>query len=84
MLAAAASTGEVGRSILTTPEVPAERLAALRGAFRAMLADPEFRATCEQRKLMIDPATGEELDALARRTLALPAPLLAKIAEMME
>src|SRR5689334_10058642 len=36
VLRAAASTGEVGRSILTTPGVPPERLQALRSAFQAM------------------------------------------------
>ena len=44
VLHAAASTGEFGRSILTTPGVPAERLAALRTAFAAMLTDPNFLA----------------------------------------
>ena len=84
VLRAAASTGEFGRSILTTPDVPTERLGALRKAFQAMLANPEFIAICEQRRLMIDPGTGEELDALARATLQLPPALLAKVAAMME
>ena len=61
-----------------------ERLGALRKAFQAMLANPEFIAICEQRRLMIDPGTGEELDALARATLQLPPALLAKVAAMME
>ena len=59
VLHAAASTGDIGRSILTTPGVPPERLAALRGAFQAMLADPAFLAACEQRHLMVDGAPGE-------------------------
>ena len=54
VLHAAAATGDIGRSILTTPGVPPERLAALRTAFQAMLQDPEFIAACEKRKLMID------------------------------
>jgi tripartite-type tricarboxylate transporter receptor subunit TctC len=60
VLHAAASTGEVGRSILTTPGVPVERLAALRAAFQAMLRDPDFLAACEKRNLMVDVAAGEE------------------------
>src|SRR5262245_59342062 len=36
VLHAAASTGEIGRSILTTPGLPPERLHALRTAFRAL------------------------------------------------
>jgi tripartite-type tricarboxylate transporter receptor subunit TctC len=84
ILRAAASTGEFGRSILTTPGVPPERLAALRTAFAAMLKDPEFLAAAEKRKMMIDPATGEELDALVRETLKLPPEVGAKIGKMME
>ncbi len=47
-LHAAASTGEIGPSILTTPGVPPERLTALRSAFQAMLKDPDFLAACEK------------------------------------
>jgi len=84
ILHAAASTGEFGRSILTTPGVPAERLAALRAAFAAMLKDPDFLAAAEKRNLMVDPATGEELDALVRDTLKLPQEVAVKIGKMME
>ena len=49
VLHAAASTGEIGRSILTTPGMPPGRLAALRSAFQAMLNDPAFREACEKR-----------------------------------
>ena len=84
ILHAAASTGEFGRSILTTPGVPPERLAALRTAFAAMLKDPDFLAAAEKRNLMVDPGTGEELDALVRDTLKLPQEVAVKIGKMME
>ena len=67
-----AGTAEVGRAILTTPGVPAERVAALRTAFQAMLKDPEFIAATQKRKVMVDGATGEQLDALTRETMKLP------------
>jgi tripartite-type tricarboxylate transporter receptor subunit TctC len=84
VLRAVASTGEIGRSILTTPDVPAERLAALRKAFSAMLNDADFIAAAKQRKMMLDPASGEEMDAIVRDTLQLPAPVIAKVAGMMK
>jgi tripartite-type tricarboxylate transporter receptor subunit TctC len=84
VLRAAASTGEFGRSILTTPGVPPERLAALRTAFAAMLKDPEFLTATEKRKMMIDPGTGEEMDALVSETLKLPKDVAVKIRKMME
>ncbi len=83
VLRAAASTGEIGRSILTTPGVPPERLAALRAAFRAMLEDPNFVAASEKRNLMIDGATGEEIDEIVRDTLRLPHAVAEKIGQMM-
>jgi len=84
VLKAAASTGEIGRSILTTPGVPPDRLAALRGAFQAMLADPAFLAACEKRNLMIDGAAGEEIDEIVRETLRLPKDVADKIGQMMQ
>jgi tripartite-type tricarboxylate transporter receptor subunit TctC len=84
VLHAAASTGEIGRSILTTPGVPPERLAALRAAFQAMLNDPAFLAACEKRNLMVDGAAGEEIDQIVRATLRLPQPVAEKIGQMMQ
>jgi tripartite-type tricarboxylate transporter receptor subunit TctC len=84
VLSAAASTGEVGRSILTTPGVPSERLAALRSAFQAMLKDPDFLAACEKRNLMVDGAAGEEIDEIVRETLRLPQSVAEKIGQMMQ
>ncbi len=84
VLRAAASTAEVGRSVITTPGVPPERLAALRAAFTAMLADPDFIAAATKRNLVLAGARGAEMDALVRETLALPRPVIDKIAQMMK
>jgi tripartite-type tricarboxylate transporter receptor subunit TctC len=84
VLRAVAGTGDIGRSILTTPGVPAERLIGLRKAFAAMLADPEFIAAADKRKLMLDPATGEEMDAIVQETLGLPASVVDRIGEAMK
>ena len=67
-----AGTAEIGRSILTTPGVPQERLAALRAAFQRMLADPDFLAAMAKRNVMIEPATGEAMDAVTSETMSLP------------
>jgi tripartite-type tricarboxylate transporter receptor subunit TctC len=71
-MSALAGTSEIGRSILVPPGVPPERLAALRAAFQAMMKDPQFIASTEKRKLMIDGATGEQMDAVTRDTMKLP------------
>ena len=84
ILRAVASTAEIGRSIITTPGVPEERLGALREAFQAMLKDPDFLAACQKRKFMVDPGTGEEMDAIVRETLQLPPSIVAKIGEVLK
>jgi tripartite-type tricarboxylate transporter receptor subunit TctC len=77
-----AGTAEIGRSILTTPGVPPERLAALRTAFQDMLKDPEFRAACAKRNITIEPASGEEMDAITRETMQMPKPIAASVGRL--
>ncbi len=77
-----ASTAEIGRSILTTPGVPPERLAALRAAFAAMLKDPDFLAFTKDHNIAVDPASGEEMDAITKETMELPKTVLDKIGKL--
>ena len=77
-----AGMAEIGRSILTTPGVPEDRLAALRSAFQDMLKDPEFLAACEKRNVTIEPATGEEMDAITRETVRMPKPIVAALGKL--
>lgn len=79
-----ASSGEFGRALITTPGVPADRLAALRKAFLAMMADPAFKAQMEERRIMVEPASGEALDEIARETARTPKHLLDRIAALVK
>lgn len=54
-------TAEVGRSLATPPGVPAERLAALRAAYQAMVADPAFLADIEKLGIVLDLLPGADL-----------------------
>ncbi len=83
VLRAIASTAEIGRSIVAGPDVPPARLAALRAAFVAMLKDPDFIAAGAQRHFMLDPGSGEELDAIVHETYRLSADIRAKIGAML-
>jgi hypothetical protein len=56
-----ANSSSVGRPLATTPGVPAERVAALRAAFQAMLKDPEFIAAAKAERMEIQPQTAEVL-----------------------
>ena len=54
-------TAEVGRSLATPPGVPADRLAALRAAYQAMVADPAFLADIQKLGIVLDLLPGAEL-----------------------
>jgi tripartite-type tricarboxylate transporter receptor subunit TctC len=84
VLRAVASTAEIGRSILTTPGVPPERLVALRKAFQDMVKDPEFLAACEQRNVTLDPGTGEDMDAIVAQTMQIPKAVVMKIPPLLD
>lgn len=83
VLRAIASTAEIGRSIITTPDVPAERLAALRHAFQDMLKDPGFIDSCKQRHIMLDPDTGEDMDAIVSEIANLPKPIVIELGTLL-
>ena len=76
------SNDEVGRSLFTTPGVPPERLAALRAAFDALLADPEFRAETARLKLPLAPKSGAALAAMIAGTFAVSPAALARVVEL--
>ncbi|MGE0629414.1 MAG: hypothetical protein AB7O43_16495 [Hyphomicrobiaceae bacterium] len=79
-LRAIAASSEIGRSVITTPNVPAERLAALRKAFDQMVKDPVFLAEMNKRKIIIEPLAGAEVDKIAAETTGTPQRILNEIA----
>ena len=53
---------QMGRPYIAPPEVPADRLAALRTAFDETMADPEFLAAARGAGLEIVPSTGADME----------------------
>ena len=72
MLRLIASTAEIGRSLAAPPGVPADRIAILRNAFQAMLADPAFLDAARKRGASLLPATGEAIQAIIAETIHTP------------
>jgi tripartite-type tricarboxylate transporter receptor subunit TctC len=58
------STAEVGRSFYVGPQVPPERVAALRQAFTDMTKDPAFRKEAEDLNIVLNPMPGEDLQKM--------------------
>jgi hypothetical protein len=50
-----------GRALATGPEVPADRVAVLRRAFDAALADPALLAEAEKQGLELSPLAGDKV-----------------------
>jgi hypothetical protein len=68
----------LGRSFITTPGVPADRLAALRKAFDETVKDPEFLADAKNINMQVRPLGHEELAAAAQEILSTPPELVEK------
>ena len=69
----------IGRPIATTPGVPADRVAALRKAFDATLADPAFLADTEKQRMEIRAMTGEQLATLVKDIIETPPDIRDKV-----
>jgi len=65
-------TADIGRPFVTPPDVPADRVAALRQGFAETMKDPEFLADAAKNNIEIRPVYGEELQQLVARVLASP------------
>jgi tripartite-type tricarboxylate transporter receptor subunit TctC len=52
----------VARPVLAPPDVPADRMAALRAAFAALAQDQQFLADAKKAKLDVDLVPGPEVD----------------------
>ena len=75
---------EIGRPIALPPGVPAERVAALRTAFDATLADLEFRAEADKAGMEIEPLTGAAIETMLAAAYAAPKPIIAKAVALLE
>ena len=79
------STTAIGRSIFTTAEVPADRIAQLRKAYLAMLDSPAFQADLTKSGLrLIEPIGGEELQKIVKNTYTFPKALVEMAKEARE
>jgi tripartite-type tricarboxylate transporter receptor subunit TctC len=74
---------EFGRPFFMPPNVPAERVTAIRRAFDAVMKDPEFMAEADKLKIEIDPLTGEQVAELIAEIYKTPAETVARVREAM-
>jgi tripartite-type tricarboxylate transporter receptor subunit TctC len=68
----------MGRPYLAPPNVPADRVAALREAFSATMTDKDFRTEADKTDLEINPVSGAEVEQLVKEVYATPPDVIAK------
>ncbi len=81
LYAVAAAPLEAGRPFVTTPNVPADRLAALQEAFRMALEDPQLREEAERAGRDIGYLGPDEMAQLYEEILAAPDDVIAKFGD---
>ena len=75
---------EYGRPYFLPPDVPAERVRALRRAFDATMRDQAFIADAARLQLEIDPMTGEEVQALVAQLTRTPPEIVTRVRAALE
>jgi tripartite-type tricarboxylate transporter receptor subunit TctC len=80
----AAARVEFGRPFFLGPNVPAERVEALRRAFDATMKDEGFLAEEDKAKLEVDPTSGEQVAALIDKLYRTPAETVTRVRSAME
>ena len=61
---------QLGKPLALTPDVPKDRLEAMRLAYDRVIKDPEFLQTAEKARIEIEPVFGDRLQAIIDKVLA--------------
>jgi tripartite-type tricarboxylate transporter receptor subunit TctC len=73
----------MARPLAAPPEVPPERLAALRAAFDATMKDPRYIEDAERIGLDVSPLGGERIEALIRQVQATPEGVVTRLRDVL-
>jgi tripartite-type tricarboxylate transporter receptor subunit TctC len=78
------SATRLGRPMATTPDVPPDRLAALRAAFKATMADPDFLAEAANANFEVNPILGEDMQRTVAHIIATPKEIADRVKHLVE
>lgn len=73
----------MGRPFFTAPGVPADRVAALRKAFAATMADPEFNAEAAKAGIEIQYVSGEKVTEILAKAYGAPKPVVDRMKKLL-
>ena len=67
------------RPVLAPPGIPTDRVQALRAAFSATAADPEFIQDAEKSRLEVSPTSGEDVERIVANISRVPPEMMEKL-----
>jgi tripartite-type tricarboxylate transporter receptor subunit TctC len=73
----------IGRPLIAPPGLAADRLTALREALLKALNDPEFRAEAQKRGWEVEPVSGQELEAIAKKVVVQPPDVIERMKKVL-
>jgi tripartite-type tricarboxylate transporter receptor subunit TctC len=73
-----------GRAIFAPPGVPADRVAALRRAYDAVVKDATMLSELERAGMEIEPSTGAEVQQVVARMIGTPPDIVARMRALLE
>jgi tripartite-type tricarboxylate transporter receptor subunit TctC len=74
----------MARPFMAPPDVPADRVEALRAAFDATLADPEYLADAAKSRLQVQLVKGRAIDTLLKRLYATPTDVVERVTKALK
>jgi tripartite-type tricarboxylate transporter receptor subunit TctC len=77
------ASGDFHRPYLGPPNIRPEHVKILREAFVKTLRDPALLAEAKNRKLDIDPSSGEEVEALTKEVMSQPPEVIERLKKLM-
>jgi tripartite-type tricarboxylate transporter receptor subunit TctC len=83
LLRAMHAPSEITNPYVVHPEVPKERVEALRKAISATFADPEFVSDAKKSKIEFSPSSGERVTEVVHGILKTPSAVLAKMKKIL-
>jgi len=77
------ASGQLGRPMMGTPGIPADRIKILRDAFNTTMKDPEFLTDIDKRQFDLDPVPGEELEKIVKDVMSQPPDVIARMKKLL-
>ena len=77
------AAGDFGRPMMVTPGTPPDRVKILREAYVKTLSDPDVLEEAKKGRMDVDPATGEELEALVKEIFDSPPEVVERVKKIL-